>query len=50
MRQDRLTAMLKWARKKMNQRMNKPLPKHATETYKTDERKRPEKDSREDGR
>ena len=31
---NKLNTMLKWARKKMYQRMNKPLVKHANETYK----------------
>jgi len=29
-----IETMLKWTRKKMYQRMNKPLVKHANETYK----------------
>lgn len=29
-----IEAMLKWARKRFKQRMNKPLAKHAGETYK----------------
>ncbi len=35
--QDTLEAMLKQSRKQMNQRLNPPIEKHATETFKTND-------------